>query len=89
MIERDKDGSSEDCPKVRLKDVIGRDEDGPSEVCSKVRPKDMIGQDEDGLSEVRPKFCPKDMIGRDGIWSYLLETLLIGWSDGSVFWKRF
>ena len=34
--------------------------------------------------------CPaRDyLIGQDGIWSYLLETLLIGWSDGSVFWKR-
>ena len=31
--------------------------------------------------------------GRDGRWSvwcsYLMETVLIGWPDGSVFWKRF
>ena len=32
--------------------------------------------------------CQTDLIGRDGICSYLLETLLIGWSNGSVFWKH-
>ena len=32
--------------------------------------------------------CQNDLIGQDGIWSYLLETLMISWSDGSVFWKR-
>ena len=31
--------------------------------------------------------CQNDLIGQDEIWSYLLETLLIGWSDGSVFWR--
>ena len=40
MICRDEDGTSEDRPKVRPKDVIGRDKDGPSEDRPKVRPKD-------------------------------------------------
>ena len=40
MIRRDKDGPSEDRPKVCSKDVIGRDEDGTSEDCSKFCPKD-------------------------------------------------
>ena len=31
MIGQDKDGPSEDRPKVRPKDVIRRDKDGPSE----------------------------------------------------------
>ena len=36
--------------------------------------------------------CQSDLTGWDGRWfvwcSYLLETLMIGWFDGSVFWKR-
>ena len=53
-------GPSEDCPKVRPKDVIGRDENGPSEDRPKVRPKDVIRRDEDGPSEDCPKVRPKD-----------------------------
>ena len=60
MIGRDKDGPSEDRPKVRPKDVIGRDEDGPPEDRPKVCPKDVIGRDEDGPSEDCPKVRPKD-----------------------------
>ena len=55
MIGRDEDGPSEDCPKVRPKDVIGKDKDGPYEDRPKVRLKDIIGRDEDGPSEVSPK----------------------------------
>ena len=47
-----------------------------------------MDETEDGPAEVRPKVRPKDVIGQDGIWSYLLDTLLIGWSDGSVFRTR-
>ena len=60
MIRRDEDGPSEDCQKVRPKDLIGRDEDGPSEDFPKVRPKDVIGRDKDGPSEDRLKVRPKD-----------------------------
>ena len=91
MIGRDEDGPSEDRPKVRPKDVIGGDEDGPSEDCPKVRPKDMIGQNRNVVRmtmRLTCRSCQTDLIGRDGIWSYLLDTLLIGWSDGSVFRTR-
>ena len=76
-------------------------EDGPSEVRPKesdwmrqkmVRLKsvrrNLIGQKRNLVRKtMRPTCmsCQSDLIGRDGIWSYLLEMLLIGWSDGSVF----
>ena len=83
VIGRDEDGPSEDRPRVRPKDVIGQDEDGPSEDSPKVRPKDS-----DWTKEATCPYydasdlssCQTDLIGRDGIWSYLLDTLLIGWS---------
>ena len=75
MIGRDEDGPSEDCPKVRPKDVIGRDEDDPSEDRPKVRPKDSDWMKEetgpyDDASDLLS--CQTDLIGQDGIWSYLL-----------------
>ena len=81
MIGQDEDGPSEVLPKVCLKDMIGRDEDGPSEVRPKVRPKNMIGQKRNLVRmTMRPTCmsCQTDLIGRDGIWSYLMDTLLIG-----------
>ena len=80
MIGRDEDGPSEVCPKVRLKDMIGRDKDGPSEVPPKESDwtKKESGPCDDASTCMS---CQNGLIGRDGIWSYLLETLLIGWSD--------
>ena len=43
-MDETEDGLSEDCPKVRPKDMIGRDEDGSSDDRPKVSPKDVIGR---------------------------------------------
>ena len=88
MIGRDEDGPSEVCPKVRPKDMIGQ----TKMVHLKSLRRNLIGQKRNLVRmTMRPTCmsCQNDLIGRDRIGSYLLETLLIGWSNGSIFWKRF
>ena len=92
MIGRDEDCPSEDCPKVHPKDVIGQNEDGRSKDCPKVRLKDVIGRDEencpyDDASDLSS--CQTDLIGQERKLVISSGRLLIGWSDGLVFLKRF
>ena len=54
--------------------------------------RNMIGRKRNLVHMTMRPTCmsfQSDLIGRGGIWYYLLETLLIGWFGGSVFWKRF
>ena len=83
-LDETEDGPSE----VRPKYLIGRD--GRWSVWSLSEVSDWTKRNLVCMM-MRPTCmsCQSDLIGRDGIWSYLLKTLLVGWFDGSVFWKRF
>ena len=98
MIGRDEDGPSKVRPKVHPKDMIGRDEDGPSEVSSKESDwtKKVPGPYDD-VSDLyvlpeRSDWTRRNLVlssENDSDWMFrwicLLEMLLIGLSDGSVF----